>query len=116
MSSFGADPRAFFDSVYREAPPWGLRVLPPLRGRRAGPLRRRPAQALLPGGRYYLLAFAVEFPPPSPGQVTEDGLRARFTADGGWRIREIRSAEFLSRFAPVPATGACIERLPAPLA
>jgi SAM-dependent methyltransferase len=71
------------------------------------------AKTLLVGGRYYLLAFAVEFPPPSPRQVTQDELRARFTPERGWEIRELRSAEFLSRIAPVPAIGACIERLPA---
>ncbi len=206
MSSFGADPRAFFDSVYRDVPPWdiggpqpamsalldahppagpvldvgcgsgdlaialaerGLQVLgidfvdaavagardkadrlppdvarllefrvadalrPALLGRRFGSVvdsgffhlfdadeRARfvdgLAPALLPGGRYYLLAFAVEFPPPSPRRVTEDELRARFTPERGWRILEIRPAEFLSRIAPVPAVGACIERLPAP--
>lgn len=72
------------------------------------------ALTLLPGGRYYLLAFAVEFPiPHSPRQVTENELRARFSSEKGWRIRDIRSTEFLSRIAPVPAIGACIERLPA---
>jgi hypothetical protein len=35
-------------------------------------------------------------------------------ADRGWLIREVRPAEFLSGVAPpVPATAACIERLPA---
>jgi SAM-dependent methyltransferase len=72
------------------------------------------ASTLLPGGRYYLLAFAVEFPiPNSPRQVSADELRARFTPEKGWRIQELRSAEFLSRIAPVPAISACIERLPA---
>jgi SAM-dependent methyltransferase len=72
------------------------------------------ASTLLPGGRYYLLAFAVEFPiPNSPRQVSADELRARFTSEKGWRIQELRSAEFLSRIAPVPAISACIERLPA---
>jgi SAM-dependent methyltransferase len=72
------------------------------------------ASALLPGGRYYLLAFAVEFPiPNSPRGVTEDELRARFTPARGWRVRELRPAEFRSRIAPVPAVAACIERLPA---
>jgi SAM-dependent methyltransferase len=71
------------------------------------------AATLRPGGRYYLLAFATEFPVPNtPLQVTEEELRARFTAENGWRILEIRSAEFHSRIAPVPAIGACIERLP----
>ncbi len=68
------------------------------------------AGTLLPGGRYYLLAFAVEFPPPSPRQVTEEELRARFTPEAGWRILEIRPAEFLSRIATVPAISACVER------
>ena len=73
------------------------------------------ALTLLPGGRYYLHAFAIEFPVPNvPRQVNADELQARFTSDRGWHIREVQSAEFLSRVAPpVPATAACIERLPA---
>jgi ubiquinone/menaquinone biosynthesis C-methylase UbiE len=73
------------------------------------------AATLLPGGRYYLLAFAVEFPMPNlPRQVTAEELRARFTSEKGWNILDIRPAEFLSRVAPpLPAIGACIERLPA---
>jgi len=73
------------------------------------------AQTLLPGGRYYLLAFDVEFSIPNlPRQVSAGELRARFTSERGWRILEVRPAEFLSRVAPpVPATTACIERLPA---
>jgi SAM-dependent methyltransferase len=70
------------------------------------------AATLRPGGRYYLLAFAIEFPvPDTPLLVSEDELRARFTAEKGWRILTIRPAQFLSRFAPVPAVAACIERL-----
>jgi ubiquinone/menaquinone biosynthesis C-methylase UbiE len=67
----------------------------------------------LPGGRYYLLAFAVEFPIPNvPRQVSAEELRTRFTAEKGWRILEIRAAQFLSRVAPpVPAICACMERL-----
>ena len=70
------------------------------------------AGALWPGGRYYLLAFAVTFPGPnSPREVTEAELRSRFTRAAGWEIRACRPAEFLSRVAPpVPATCACIER------
>jgi SAM-dependent methyltransferase len=73
------------------------------------------ALTLLPGSRYYLLAFAVEFPMPNlPRQVTADELRARFTLEKGWNIQDIRPAEFLSRVAPpLPAISACIERLPA---
>ena len=70
---------------------------------------------LLPGGRYYLLAFAVDFGMPNvPRQVSAEELRARFALEQGWQILDIRTAEFLSRVAPpVAATAACIERLPA---
>lgn len=72
------------------------------------------ALTLPPGGRYYMHEFAVEFPISyMPRQVSADELQARFTEDKGWLIREIQSAEFLSRVAPpVPAICACIERLP----
>ena len=80
------------------------------RDRLAGEL----AETLEPGGRYYLLAFAVEFPlPNTPRKVGEDELRARFTAANGWRILAMRPAQFQSRIAPVPAVAACIERLAA---
>ncbi len=70
-------------------------------------------RALDPGGRYYLLAFAVTFPiPNSPRAVTEEEMRARFTAERGWEVRECRAAEFLSRIAPVPAVCACLQRAP----
>lgn len=70
------------------------------------------AAALPPGGRYYLLAFAVDFPIPNvPRAVTEDEVRARFTPERGWRIHVLRSVQFLSQVAPVPSTCACIERL-----
>ena len=72
------------------------------------------ALILPPGGRYYLLAFAVDFPVPNmPRAVSEEEVRARFTAEGGWRILALRGAQFLSRVAPVPAVAACLERLPA---
>jgi SAM-dependent methyltransferase len=205
MSRFGSDPRAFFDSVYRDTPPWdvggpqpamsallaahpptgpvldvgcgsgdlaialargGLQVLgidfadaaiararakagalPPDVARfldfqvadalQPSLLRRQfgavvdcgfyhlfepeqcdryvdeLASTLLPGGRYYLLAFATTFPiPNSPRQVSEEELRSRFTSARGWRVLECRPAEFLSRVAPVPAIGACVERRP----
>jgi SAM-dependent methyltransferase len=68
--------------------------------------------ALRPGGRYYLLAFAVEFPMPNtPLRVTADELRTRFCEEEGWRIIELREAEFLSRMSPVPAIAGCIERV-----
>jgi cyclopropane fatty-acyl-phospholipid synthase-like methyltransferase len=209
MSRFGADPRAFFDGVYKDVPPWdiggaqpdmaalladfppegpvmdvgcgsgdlaiylaqgGLNVLgidfvasaiedarrkaQALPGEIAGRLEFHVADALQPtlllrqfgaivdsgflhlltpeesddfleeiasvlrpGGRYYLHEFATEFPiPNSPRQVTEQEVRVRFTPDQGWRVRAVRSGEFLSRIAPVLATLACVERLPSPSA
>jgi SAM-dependent methyltransferase len=70
------------------------------------------ARTLCAGGRYYLLAFATTFPiPHTPRAVSEAEIRELFTTKRGWRIRECRSAEFLSRIAPVPATCACVERI-----
>ena len=69
---------------------------------------------LLPNGTYYLHEFAVEFPVPNvPRKITVDEIQTRFTLEKGWRIKEIQTVEFLSRVAPpVPATCACIQRLP----
>jgi len=71
------------------------------------------ASTLLPHGHYYLHEFAVEFPVANmPRGIKTDELQARFTADKGWHVKEIRSVEFLSRVAPpVPAICACIEHL-----
>lgn len=70
------------------------------------------AATLAPGGRLYLLEFAVEFDiPNTPLKVTEDELRARFAEENGWRILTIRPAQFQSRIAPVQAVAACIERI-----
>ena len=71
------------------------------------------ASVLIPGGRYYLHAFAVEFPIPNvPRQITADEVRARFAPDRGWTIKTIQETEFLSRVAPpVAAICACIERM-----
>ena len=70
------------------------------------------ALALSPGGRYYLLAFAVTFPiPHGPRAVTEDEVQARVTPARGWELRACHSATLLSRAGDVPATCACIERV-----
>lgn len=70
------------------------------------------AAALLPGGRFYLIEFATEFPVPNtPLEVTEDELRARFTPEKGWRTLALRPATFENRVAPVPAVVACFERM-----
>ena len=69
------------------------------------------ARTLAPGGRYYLLAFAITFDiPHTPRAVPMAELHERFTPARGWRVLECGPAEFLSRIAPVPATSACIER------
>lgn len=72
------------------------------------------ASILKPHGCYYLHEFAIEFPVPNiPRQISIDELQTHFTVEKGWRIKEIQTVEFLSRVAPpVPATCACIERLP----
>jgi SAM-dependent methyltransferase len=70
------------------------------------------ALTLAPGGRYYLLAFAVAFPiPHGPRAVTQQEVRKRFTPARGWEVRACHAAEFLSRLASVAATCACIERV-----
>ena len=69
------------------------------------------ALALAPGGRYYLLAFAVAFPIlHGPRAVTEQEVRMRFTPARGWEVRACHPAEFVIRAGRVPATCACIER------
>lgn len=72
------------------------------------------ASILKPHGCYYLHEFAIEFPVPNvPRHISMDEIQTQFTLEKGWRIKEIQSVEFLSRVAaPVPATCACIERLP----
>ena len=70
------------------------------------------AACLVPGGRYYMLEFAVTFPVPnSPREVTEDEIRARFSTSKGWDLKVCRATEFQSRVALVPAIAACIERV-----
>lgn len=71
------------------------------------------ALALLPGGRFYLHAFAIEFSIPNvPRQINAEELQTSFTSEKGWRILDIRAAEFLNRVGPpAPAICACIERL-----
>ncbi|MCX6031573.1 MAG: class I SAM-dependent methyltransferase [Chloroflexi bacterium] len=84
-----------------------------------GPLERERfahelAAALAPGGRYYLLGFAIASPlPNAPRQVLESELRALFAPERGWRVLALRPARFLIRSArsnDVPAIAACVER------
>ncbi len=71
------------------------------------------AQALQPQGRYYLLAFSIEFASVNvPRAITEVEIRSRFTVERGWRILAVHPAEFLNRVGPpVASVAACIERL-----
>lgn len=71
------------------------------------------AQALQPQGRYYVLAFAIEFASVNvPRAITEDEIRSRFTAERGWRVLDLQPAQFLNRVGPpVVALAACIERM-----
>ncbi|HYD52865.1 MAG TPA: class I SAM-dependent methyltransferase [Gemmatimonadaceae bacterium] len=72
---------------------------------------RELGDALAPGGRYYLLAFAVTFSGPNlPREVTEAEVRRRFAPGAGWRLLHCAPATFESRVAPVPAVVACAER------
>lgn len=70
-------------------------------------------RTLRSGGRYYLHEFAVEFPIANvPRAITRDEIDARFNATTGWRVLDVRDAEFLNRVAqPAAAIAACIERL-----
>ncbi|NJN16228.1 MAG: class I SAM-dependent methyltransferase [Oscillochloris sp.] len=69
------------------------------------------AATLEPGGRYYLLAFAVEFDIPNvPRRISTAEVQARFTAERGWRILTVHEAAFHNRVAVTPATCACVER------
>lgn len=71
------------------------------------------ALVLRPGGRYYLLAFAIDFEMPQcPRPISEVEVRERFTVDKGWQILDIYEAQFLTQMPSVPATCACVERLP----
>ncbi|MCW5850069.1 MAG: class I SAM-dependent methyltransferase [Anaerolineae bacterium] len=72
------------------------------------------AAACAPGGRYYLLGFAIEARfPNAPRPVRDEELRALFAPEHGWRILALRPARFLVGPActPVPAVAACLERV-----
>lgn len=71
------------------------------------------SEAIAPGGRYYLHAFAIEFPIENvPRAITVEEIQGRFTEAAGWRVLEVGKAQFHNRVAqPTPAVVACIERL-----
>lgn len=68
---------------------------------------------LRPGGRYYLLAFAIDFElPNTPHAIRAEEIQERFSDPELWTVREVREAQFHSRVAPpVPAVAACVERV-----
>lgn len=70
-------------------------------------------RALRSGDRYYLHEFAVEFPIENvPRAITREEINARFNAESGWRVLDVRDVEFLNNFGqPTAAIAACIERL-----
>ncbi len=70
-------------------------------------------RALRSGGRYYLHEFAIEFPIDNvPRAITRDEVHERFNSESGWRVLDVRDAEFLNRVAqPTAAIAACVERL-----
>jgi SAM-dependent methyltransferase len=69
------------------------------------------AAVLPPGGRYYVLAFAVTFSiEHAPLEMNAAEIATRFSAERGWRVLACRPAEFSSRVAPVPAIAAIVER------
>lgn len=71
--------------------------------------------ALRSGGRYYLLAFAVDLPSPDvPRGITTAELQRHFSPGNGWKPLALRSAEFVSRVGSIPAICACFERCPSP--
>ena len=68
--------------------------------------------ALTPGGRYYILAFAIDFPIPDvPRGITEAELSRNFSPDNGWKTLALCAAEFSSRMGSVPAVCGCFERV-----
>ena len=70
------------------------------------------AAALPPGGRYYLMGFAIDTGRPNPPRsVRIEELQSLFTAETGWRVVMLRPAQFLTRFSSkVEAVAACFER------
>lgn len=66
---------------------------------------------LRPGGRYYMIEFATEFPVPNtPRQVTPTEIRALFGDRCGWKLEACEEATFQSHIAPVPAICVCAQR------
>jgi len=66
---------------------------------------------LEPGGRIYMLNFAIELPSPNaPRGITGDDINTTFNQ--GWRLLELRPETIEVTFSPngIPGTYACIEK------
>jgi hypothetical protein len=72
------------------------------------------AACLAPGGRYYVLGFAIApLSPNAPRQVREDELRVLFSEARGWRTLVLRKVDFKTRSTrgDIPAVAGCFERM-----
>jgi SAM-dependent methyltransferase len=76
-------------------------------------LARELARALPPGGRYYMLGFAISLPAPDvPREVTPEEIETRFSPGAGWQVKALRPGRFKTRgFDDVPALAVCVERV-----
>lgn len=68
------------------------------------------ASATESGGTLYVLCFGDRGPDTGPHPVSQEEIRAAFTASGGWRVVAIESERVVTRFGSAPAWLARIER------
>lgn len=70
------------------------------------------ASLLPPGGRYYMLGFAIAIPAPDvPLRVSAEELGRSFSEEAGWTVRALRPARFRTvGFDEIPAVALCAER------
>lgn len=68
--------------------------------------------ALAVGGRIYLIEFSHEFEiPNAPRAITKEMLQEAFRPER-WKFLALKDGFFANKVSPVPATIACIEKLP----
>jgi SAM-dependent methyltransferase len=61
------------------------------------------AGAVAPGGRYYMLCFSEQQPGDwGPRRVTQDEIRASFSADAGWQVDSIEPGRLYVTFIDEP--------------
>jgi hypothetical protein len=63
------------------------------------------ASVVRPGGALYVLCFSDEGADTGPHPVSQDQLRAAFTAGNGWVVTAIRPERVLTRFHDDGAPG-----------